>query len=186
MPPIGRTPPHRQSGRVSWLTLGLVTSESRLESGPGWYIDRETLLPVIEDVNLFRAFYVDDPVVEILIALWTGRPDEAENQLYEELASSDSPRLRALLADAWRDQGRPDDAIGAYEQLVQEVLGTTHEAVMQQHLGKALFVAGRHEEAAKAFEKALRLRSEAGADESLVRSSRMAAERAHEAARTTT
>jgi len=162
-----------------------VTSESRLESGPGWHIDRETLLPVIDDVSVFRVAHADDPIVEILVALWTGHPEDAENQLHQKLAGSDALRLRALLADAWRDQGRTDDAISAYEQLVLETFGTPHEAVMQQHLGKALFVAGRYEEATQAFEKALSLRTGAAADKSLVKSSQMAAERARAAASAT-
>lgn len=163
-----------------WVEL--MRSDGRLDGGPGWYIDRETLLPVIEDVELFRTAHADDPAVEVLVALWTGRPEDAEKQLRLKLRESDAPRWRALLADALRDQGRTDEAIATYEALVAEVAGTAHEAVMRQHLGKSLFVAGYHAAAARAFERALSLRLEAGADEALVESSRVAVARARAAA----
>ncbi|GHF18303.1 tetratricopeptide repeat protein [Pseudolysinimonas yzui] len=159
-----------------------MTDAPRLEGGPGWYIDRESLLPVIEDESVFRAAHAEDPAIEVLVALWSGRPTDAEVQIRTWLDHADSPRLRALLADAWRDQGRTDEAIAAYESLIGEVSDMKSEAVMQQHLGKALFVAGRHEEAAQAFEKALGMRLRFGAEDSLVESSRAAAVRAREAA----
>lgn len=162
-----------------------MTSDSRLQGGPGWYIDRETLLPGIEDEDLFRAAHANDPAVEILVALWTGNPEQAEAEIRRRFAEAETPRLRALLADAWRDQGRTDDAIAAYEELVCEVAGTGHEAVMQQHLGKALFVAGRYDEAARVFEQAYELRTAAGAEPALVNSAKTAAERAREAASAT-
>jgi hypothetical protein len=161
--------------------VGLVTKRKRVEGGPGWYVDGQTLLPVIEDVELFRAALQDDPAVDVLVALWSGNPKRAETEIRQQLAERETPRLRALLADAWRDQGMTAEAVAAYEELVNQVVGTSHEAVMQQHLGKALFVAGRFDEAARAFETALGLRLETGADEHLVNSSRVALERAREA-----
>jgi tetratricopeptide (TPR) repeat protein len=158
-----------------------MARDPRIEGGPGWYIDEETLLPTIEDEALFRAAHAHDPALEIVIAIWTGRPKAAElllDLLREEAAT---PRLRALRADAWRDQGRTDEAVAAYESLIAELTGTASEAVMQQHLGKALFVAGRYREAASAFEKALALRLRSRAEESLIASSRAAVERAREA-----
>jgi len=162
-----------------------MVGDSRLAGGPGWYLDRATLLPAIEDEELFRAAHAADPAVDILIALWTGRPEAAEQLIQAQPDASDSARLRALLADAWRDQGRIEDAVAAYEALIGEVVGTESEAVMQQHLGKTLFVAGRFSEAAQAFEKALALRIGSGVEKSLIASSRVAAERAREEASTT-
>jgi Flp pilus assembly protein TadD len=158
-----------------------VTRDARLEGGPGWYVDRETLLPKIENERLFRAAHEGDPAVDILVALWTGHPEAAEAQIGLRLGQPDSLRWRALLADAWRDQGRTDEAIATYESLIREVAGTPHEAVMHQHLGKALFISGRHREAGRAFRRALELRVQAGAETSLIESSRMAVERAREA-----
>lgn len=155
-----------------------MTRSPSVEGGPGWHIDADTLLPVIEDVELFRAALEDDPAVDVLVALWSGDPVQAEAEIRRLLAEGETPRLRALLADSWRDQGRKDEAVAAYEELVSQAAGTPHEAVMQQHLGKALFVAGRFDEAADAFENALRLREAAGVDERLINSSKAALERA--------
>jgi len=82
-----------------------------------------------------------------------------------------SPGL--VQSSAWR----------TYHELVEGVAGTAREAVMQQHLGKAYFVAGRYVEAAHAFERAVNIRMRAGADEALIKSSQMALARA---ARSTT
>lgn len=159
-----------------------MTGDVRLEGGPGWYVDRDTLLPKVEDERLFRAAHEGDPAVDILVALWTGHPELAEAQIRLRLGGPDPLRWRALLADAWRDQGRVVEAIDSYEALVREVAGTPREAVMQQHLGKALFVSGRYLEAGRAFERALELRVAAGVEKPLVESSRVALERAREAA----
>lgn len=153
-----------------------------LEGGPGWFIDRESLLPKIADVNIFRTAHAEDPAVDILVDLWTGQPELAEVELRRRLGESESPRLRALLADAARDQGRTDEAIATYESLIKEVAGTSSEAVMHQHLGKAFFVARRYREAVSAFEKALELREGSGAPDALVTSSRVAAQRARDEA----
>jgi tetratricopeptide (TPR) repeat protein len=153
---------------------------ARIPGGPGWHIDRDTLLPAIHDLDAFRAAHREDPAHEALVALWTGDPAAAEAKLLGLLEGHDSPRLRGLLADAWRDQGRTEAAVAAYESLVAQSAGTAREAVMCQHLGKALFAAGRHPEALAALQRALRLREEAGADESLVESSRAAVERVRE------
>jgi tetratricopeptide (TPR) repeat protein len=156
-----------------------MTPGRRVEGGPGWHIDGETLLPVLHDVAAFREAHRDDPALEALVALWSGHPETAEREL-RRLADPDSPRLRALLADAWRDQGRTGEAVDAYRELVEEAVGTPREAVLRQHAGKALFAAGRHEEALHEFELALSLRVAAGAEEPLVASSRAAVERARQ------
>jgi tetratricopeptide (TPR) repeat protein len=159
-----------------------MTEGPDLEGGPGWYIDRDSLLPRIADEALFRAVHAEDPAVDILVALWTGHAQTAEVELRRRLTESGSLRLRALLADAARDQGRTKEAIATYESLIREVADTSSEAVMHQHLGKAFFVARRYREAAAAFEKALELRLHSGAEDALTESSRFAAQRAHEEA----
>ena len=119
-----------------------------------------------------------DPACEALILLWSGRPVQAEAALNDLLSMGDSPRLRALRADTWRDQGRYDQAIRAYRALVKERAGTPGEAVMLQHLGKAYFAANRFREAQQAFGRALELRISAGSEEDLIASSRLAWDRA--------
>jgi hypothetical protein len=134
---------------IGWMRI----DGPELEGGPGWFIDRGSLLPKIADEDLFRAAHAEDPAVDILVTLWTGRPELAEVELRRRLGESESPRLRALLADAARDQGRTDEAIATYESLIAEVAGTSSEAVMHQHLGKAFFVARRYREAAAVRER---------------------------------
>lgn len=152
----------------------------RVEGGPGWHLDGTTLRPVLDDVEAFRSAHREDPAVEALVALWTGDADTAEQLLLATAGVRESPRLRALLADAWRDQGRTAEAVTAYEGLVAEAAGTGREAVLHQHLGKALLAAGRTSEALTAFEHALRLRVEQGAEASLVASSEVAVRRVRE------
>lgn len=143
----------------------------------GWHIDPESLLPVIDDIEAFRGAHRDDDARDALEALWGGRPAEAE-ALLRAMAQPGSPRIRALIADAWRDQGRHDASIRAYLELVCEAAGMRHEATMHQHLGKAYFVAGRYAEALEAFTVALTLRVRDGAPPDLVASSRLAVDRA--------
>lgn len=155
-----------------------IFSRLRVMSERGWHIDEETLLPVIDDEQEFREAHADDLALEALIALWSGRPIDAEGFLLRLLAETDSPRMQALLADAWRDQGRHTEAIQAYLGLVADAVGSPGEAAMRQHLGKAYFAAGCLEEARSEFSQALALRLRDGAEPNLVASSRLALERA--------
>ena len=146
--------------------------------GPGWHIDPDTLLPVIDDEAAFRAAQGDDPALELLVLLWSGRPEAALPIARDLVDDRPTPRHRALHADVLRDLGRRAEAIATYESIVAEVAGTPREAVMTQHLGKAHWAAGNVTEAEAAFAKALALRVEAGAPEDLVGSSREARDRA--------
>lgn len=139
--------------------------------GPGWVIDEATLLPRMTDVVELRRGLAQDPLVDAIEALWSGRPDAAESVLRQH---EPTLRVRALLADCQRDKGDVSRAVDDYVRLVDECLGTAWEAVMRQHLGKALFMAERVEEAAEQFARALSLREQAGADEGLLASSRHA------------
>lgn len=162
---------------LSWWDVAV--SRAHVPGGAGWHLDARSLRPVIDDVAAFRVAHADDDAVEALVALWTGRPAEAE-VLLRALPGRDTPRVRALLADAARDLGRHAEALTAYADLVRESAGTSWEAVMHQHHGKALLAAGRTAEAVRAFEQALTLRLAQGASEDLVASSRAALERARE------
>ncbi len=144
---------------------------NHIDGGPGWIIDGKTLLPRIVDPEEFRRSLADDPLREGIEALWSGRPDEAA-----ELIEGHEPtfRTRALKADCLRDQGELDLAIAEYRELIDECAGTAWEAVMRQHLGKALFSASRFTEAGEQFAEALRLREDTGADQDLLTSSHYA------------
>ncbi|WP_102157416.1 tetratricopeptide repeat protein [Zhihengliuella halotolerans] len=151
-----------------------------MSSATSWHIDENSLLPVIDDLEAFRREFKDDPVADVLIHLWSGRPRQAEDLLGAMAPPASSFRLRALLADAWRDQGHYDDAIAAYRDLVAATAGTPREAVMRQHLGKVYFVCGEYSRALECFEEALELRVREKADADLMASSQLAVGRATE------
>jgi tetratricopeptide (TPR) repeat protein len=152
-----------------------------LEGGPGWMVDPVTLRPVIIDELAFRSGLANDPGLEVLVALWTGEPDKALEALEPLLdAAPDHWRWRALCADARRDLGDHQAAIADYRRLVNEHAGTSREAVLVQHLGKAHFAAGDYASATTWFERALALRTAAGADRALIESSRTALQRARQ------
>ncbi|MBB3674601.1 hypothetical protein [Modestobacter versicolor] len=123
-----------------------------------------------------------DPADAVLEALVAGRLDEAQRRADRMNASSpDSPfRVRALAADVRSARGEHEEAIGAYRVLLAETLGGPQEAVVRQHLGKALFAAGQLTAARAEFDVALRRRSAAGAASGLVASSRLARDRVDE------
>jgi tetratricopeptide (TPR) repeat protein len=152
-----------------------------IEGGPGWEVDPVTLRPAITDELLFRSVYANDPALEVLVALWSGDPGTALVALEPLVrAAPDNWRWRALRADARRDLGDCRAAIADLCELVSEHAGTPKEAVLMQHLGKAHFAAGEYESAATCFEQALTLRTAAGAERSLVESSRAALQRARQ------
>ena len=158
-----------------------------IDGGPGWHMDPETLLPVLDDEATFRAAHADDPAVDVLVALWSGRPDDAALLLAPLLAVEPSRlRWQALSADIARDRGDPAQAIATLERLRDRYLGTPREAVLVQHLGKAHFAAGQPRAAAGCFRRALALRTAAWADAALIASSRRAYERALRAVEPTT
>lgn len=144
----------------------------------GWRIDSTTLLPVIDDEPAFRKAHADDPACDALVALWTGHPFIAEQLIQQLISGANTLRFRALRADAWRDQGRHDEAIGAYQELVAEATGTALEATMRQHLGKVYFVAGETKRAHTEFLWALTMRQLGNAHTELVASSQLAVNRA--------
>lgn len=133
-------------------------------------------MPVLDDESVFRSTNLGDPFIDGIVLLWSGRPVDAEAE-FRRAGALESVRGRALIADAWRDQGRHEEAIVAYETLVRETSATPREAVMTQHLGKALFAAARYADATRAFDRAAMLRTASGAEPELIESSQRAAER---------
>lgn len=148
---------------------------------PGWHIDTATLLPVLDDEPAFRAANASDPALEVLVALWSGKPDQAAALLGPMIdADPTSWRLQALAADVIRDRGDVTSAVTILGTLVDAHRYTPREAVLVQHLGKALFAAGDFPGAAARFRRALSLRLAGDADPGLVASSRQALDRALE------
>jgi predicted Zn-dependent protease len=138
----------------------------------------------VRDPELFAASVHAsvDPADGVLDALVSGRLDEALRRADRlGASSSDSPfRLQALGADVRSARGDHVGAIAAYRVLLAETVGGPREAVVRQHLGKALFAAGQLAAAQDEFRAALRRRVAAGASAHLVASSRMALTRVEE------
>ncbi|MDR6691259.1 tetratricopeptide (TPR) repeat protein [Microbacterium sp. 1154] len=126
--------------------------------GPGWVIGAD-LRPRITDAEAFRAGMSDDPLVEVVAALWSGEP----LRVLELLGAATTPRMRALRADARAALGDTTTARAEYDALVEESLGTGREAVMRQHRGKVLLAAGEIEAAIADFSRALDLRRDGDA-----------------------
>lgn len=173
-----QTVPGRTSSELTPMELLQVPPQpgpDDVKGGPGWLMAGTTLRPVITDVPSFRAGVANDPLGRAVELLWTDRPASAERWLQSQ---ESTVRVRALRADCRRDLGDHDGALAAYRQLVAECAGGPREAVMRQHHGKALMAGGEYGPAAQEFEIALRLRLEAGADATLLASSRQARDRA--------
>ncbi|WP_127573637.1 hypothetical protein [Georgenia faecalis] len=145
--------------------------------GPGWVIRGDDLRPAITDLEAFRAGMRDDPLAGAVELLWSGRPAEADVLLAQQ---DPSVRVRALRADCRRDRGDAAGAVHDYDALVRECTGTAWEAVMRQHRGKALLATGAAQAALVEFERALALRTAAGAGDDLLASSRQAVDVARE------
>ncbi len=149
--------------------------------GIGWEIEARTLRPRVTDLAAFRDAIANDPAAEAIEALWTGKPKRCERLLLPLLdRDPSSVRLRALRADAWRDQGRTDAAINEYQTLLERTRGTNFEPTIRQHLGKALFAAGRFTHALRQFSMALEQRIMNGADPHLIDSTMQAMSRTQE------
>lgn len=141
-----------------------------IAGGPGWIIDGRTLCPVITDLVAFREGTVQDPLAAAIEQLWSGHPQQALDLLSDH---GSSPRARALRGDCLRDLGCYAEAIEVYRQLVEEATDGPLEAVMRQHYGKVLLIAGHPHHARREFSRALALRSRGG-NEDLIASSQQA------------
>ena len=70
-----------------------------IDDRPGWHIDPDTLVPVLDGEAGLQLAHADDPAVEVLVALWSGQPDRAA-ELLEPLVSDD-PTWRLRRASFW-------------------------------------------------------------------------------------
>ena len=150
-----------------------------LELGSGLGIDRVTLRTVVTDPAVFAATVGSspDPADRLLAALVTGRLDDAQRLADELLVGDPSFRVRALSADVLSRRGDHVGAVARYDELLAGAVGGPGEAVVRQHLGKALFEAEEWAAAREQFATALRLRETAGAPADQVASSRLALQR---------
>lgn len=123
--------------------------------GPGWILRGSDLRPAIVDLQAFRAGLADDPLGPVLERLWSDEPAAALRMLDDRPATL---RTRALRADCLRDLGARDEAVEAYDSLVEETAGTPREATMRQHRGKALLAADRIDDAVADFRIAVSMR----------------------------
>lgn len=137
--------------------------------GPGWVIRATDLRPAITDAEAFAKDRQSDPLGDILTSLWSGDPAAALHLLEREPATQ---RVRALRADCYRDLGDSPRAIREYDDLVDETMHTSREAVMRQHRGKALLAAGDTVRAIGDFDRAVLLRQ--GGDPALLTSAQQA------------
>lgn len=159
-------------------TLKRPSRPSARGADASWHIDPMTLRPVIDDVEAFDREFAQDDARDIIRALWSGNPVTALERCEDRLAKEPSSvRLRAISADCRRDLGETDRAIAEYRVLLEECRGTSWEAVLHQHLGKALFAAGHYDLALNAFAQAYEMRVFTGADPSLIDSSMAAMSR---------
>ncbi len=164
--------------RLSQPSEGPLRAPSAPGAKAGWHIDSMTLRPVIDDPETFEREFAHDDARDAIRALWSGDPVTARERCEAMLKKRPSSvRLRALLADCRRDLGETDQAIADYRVLLEECRGTAWEAVLHQHLGTALFVAGHFDLALTAFAQAYELRVFAGGDPSLIDSSMAAISR---------
>ncbi|MDQ1083807.1 MULTISPECIES: hypothetical protein [Microbacterium] len=124
--------------------------------GPGWVIGGD-LRPRITDAAVFRAGLEGDALADVIEALWNGEPERA----LRLLGDPTTIRMRALHADCLAATGDTAAALTVYDALVDEVAGTSREAVIRQHRGKVLLAAGRTHAAVADFARALALRRDA-------------------------
>lgn len=155
------------------------------DTGHGTGIDILTLKGVIHDEAAFALWASKgvDPVLDVIGPLFRGDLEAAQTAL-DRISADAEPkvqfRLRALGADIMRDRGQFAEAVTRYELLLADEVGTSREAVLRQHLGKAHFVAGDFWAARDDFAAALQLRRVQGADADLIESSLIALGRANE------
>ena len=152
-----------------------------IPGGPGWQMNGDTLRAELTDLDAFLSGHAGDRCVHVLAALFRGDVGGARSALAPLLAANpDNPRLLALEADIWRDEGRFDAAADRYRRLIWGCTQPLMQATLTQHLGKVHFAAGQYADAAECFRRALQLRDQHRAADDLVESSRRALERADE------
>ncbi|MFJ4169305.1 tetratricopeptide repeat protein [Paenarthrobacter sp. NPDC089714] len=160
-------------GISDWPTAGF----------PGVRMNPDTLLPVVvnEDAMESALAVSEDPADRIMALLLENQPKEAAELLAEaRYKDPESFRLRIFEAEVHRATNRHDRAVQLFRQLLNEVHGSSKEAVVHQYLGRAYFVSGNAVAASEEFAKALDLRVAMAADAALIYSSAVALQRARD------
>lgn len=86
-----------------------------IPGGPGWQGNADTLRAEITDLDGFIAAHAQDRCVSVLAALFPGDTAGARSALEPMLGPApDDPRLLALEADIWRDEGQFTAAADRY------------------------------------------------------------------------
>ena len=162
-----------REGVSDWPTAGF----------PGVRMNPDTLLPVVVNEDALESALAasEDPADRIMALLLENQPKEAAELLAEaRYKDPESFRLRIFEAEVHRATNRLDRAIQLFRQLLQEVHGTSKEAIVHQYLGRAYFVSGNVLAASEEFARALDLRVANAADAALIYSSAVALQRARD------
>ncbi|RRD36683.1 hypothetical protein EII31_03755 [Leucobacter sp. OH2974_COT-288] len=146
-----------------------------------WHIDYETLKPVITDEAEFRREHAADPLLDEIVLLWIGQPQQALHGIRDFLSRHpESKRARALMADALRDLNDFAGATEIYTELVRAAKHPLEAATYTQHLGKVYFCCGDIAQAKECFQRALDCRISNNAPQDLIDSSQLAVNRVDE------
>ncbi len=132
-----------------------------IDLGHGLVQDADTLRPRVADRAAAQAWAAAaaDPYAWVILALADGDLDRALQALERVPVTTSPLRRRILTADLHRDAGRFAVAVALYRDLCAETSGPQQEALVCQHFGKTLLLAGRLDEAAEMIGRALELRS---------------------------
>ena len=146
-----------------------------IETGiPGVSFDLQTMTQVITDEALADDTLAHGTATDQVVVLLARRQLRAAGELIAETRFKEPQNfaMRVLDTSLTRAAGDPQRAANRLRAMLTEFDGTTHEALLQQHLGMAYVESGDLRAAATRFRKALDLRSAEGADERLIDSSR--------------
>lgn len=146
-----------------------------IETGiPGVCFDLQTMTQVITDEALADETLANGTATDQVVVLLARRQLRAAGELIAETRFNEPQNfaMRVLDTSLTRATGDPKRAANRLRAMLTEFNGTTHEALLQQHLGMAYVESGDLRAAATRFRKALDLRIAEGGDERLIDSSR--------------
>lgn len=153
----------------------LAKATHNIETGiPGVSFDLQTMTQLITDETLADDTLANGGATDQVVVLLARRQLRAAGELIAETRFNEPQNfaMRVLDTSLTRATGDPKRAANRLRAMLTEFNGTTHEAILQQHLGMAYVESGDLRAAATRFRKALDLRIAEGADERLIDSSR--------------
>ncbi|PQZ93810.1 hypothetical protein CQ018_09175 [Arthrobacter sp. MYb227] len=146
-----------------------------IETGiPGVSFDLHTMSQLITDEALADETLANGTATDQVVVLLARRQLRAAGELIAETRFNEPQNfaMRVLDTSLTRAAGDPKRAANRLRAMLTEFNGTTHEAILQQHLGMAYVESGDLRAAATRFRKALDLRIAQGTDDRLIDSSR--------------